>query len=97
MKTKTKHSPLPWEVKKMGSTHTIREKDGYLIATVWDHNSNLQEGDASFIIRACNNHYELLEACKVASDYFFSKNLADTANTVKEIINQAISNTERER
>ena len=59
-----KHSELPWKVSGTNGVHCakgpavalLRHKDG-------SARHNAQE-NAAFIVKACNNHYKLLEALK---------------------------------
>ncbi len=59
-----KHTPLPWRVDydhtKKQSPFTITRGDGPL---EWEHLASVYlSEDAKFIVRACNNHYKLLNA-----------------------------------
>ena len=70
------HSELPWEVKKIDNTpaSAIFSNLDVPIAGVW-----LAE-NASFIVRACNNHEKLLEVLKHAEkevNKWHSLNVAD--------------------
>ncbi len=68
-----KHTPLPWKVKYY---HTYGEEvmidvstSGGRIATVtlWAAACGVKDiagANADLIVRACNSHYELLEACQ---------------------------------
>jgi len=60
---KTEHTPTPWEI---GISHTeeiaIRHPEGDCIATVCDLLEGEAQANASFIVRACNSHDELV-AC----------------------------------
>lgn len=52
------HTPLPWYAKKNPKLSAVRaESDGEYIAEMIGSYAN-----AAFIVRACNSHYELLEA-----------------------------------
>lgn len=72
MKTETKHTTLPWINDPLQPT--IWANGGEIkIATIDDLpriNGKSQwieeQANAAFIIRACNSHYELLQACKAA-------------------------------
>ena len=74
---KTKHSVLPWKTNEgdfrtngMGEFIEINDRDGEEIAHIMEDEPNgirkIDRANANFIIRACNNHYQLLEACKKA-------------------------------
>jgi len=59
-----KHSPLPWKISEEPTDSTdfaIVDKDN---KWVWFDRPN-----AEFIIRACNMHYELMEALEKAKEY----------------------------
>lgn len=65
------HSELPWKVIKMEGSNDLyiltKNKKGwneYILAGIIP---NLDaKANASFIVRACNNHEKLVEACKEA-------------------------------
>lgn len=79
---KTKHTPLPWHVfsnykggipLSVGSLHSPR--GSVTIARIdWlgsnskelDDSTGIIKADAEFIVRACNTHYDLVNACKEA-------------------------------
>jgi len=74
----TKRTPSPWTLESgraVGSV--IAEVGDYSITApddVHDWSNNfVEQADAEFIVRACNAHDELLEACKLllsgADDY----------------------------
>lgn len=62
----TKHTPLPWHIKDQNvggdKYHYIQQKGKFIgfVMGITD------KADAEFIVRACNSHYELLEAAKAA-------------------------------
>ena len=65
--TKQEHTKLPWKVNNGFKNLTITtEEDGLYIAESEGRigNSDLDLANAQFIVKACNNHYKLLEACK---------------------------------
>jgi hypothetical protein len=55
----SEHTPLPWCAKE-GMIYA-ENGDGKTIATL---NSPAVDADAEYIVRACNCHEELVEACK---------------------------------
>lgn len=66
-----KHTPGPWQVNKKVKTSVETAIDGQginLIADCSDCDGERlrteDEANAQFIVRACNSHYILLEACK---------------------------------
>lgn len=61
-----KHTPLPWEIEQGTSFIVARTGPRHAIAECWgDELSNIQ-ANAELIVRACNTHAELVEACKAA-------------------------------
>lgn len=62
--SKGKHTPLPWGQDGL-DPDSIIGPDGKIIAVtgLFAH-----ELDAAFIVRACNVHYELVEALEMAQD-----------------------------
>lgn len=67
----TKHTPLPWEALKGGPIVHQRESDGYVYVAdtdvctnVYHPSRDLIKANAEFIVKACNCHDDLLEACK---------------------------------
>ena len=65
-----KHTPGPWKVK-------LNLEDGFNIARIWELPNS--QANAEFIVRACNSHDDLLEACKYAF-----KNLKPQGNIKKD-------------
>jgi len=71
MKHTPKHTPLPWTL--------LPDSDGLPDSEGWTLRSNGQDimsrpfdctnSDAAFIVKACNSHYKMLEACKAALEY----------------------------
>ena len=66
------HSPLPWrildvltEVEIVTDRNTAHETES-LVQFKGQRNAKV---DAAFIVRACNNHYQLLAALKNTLDY----------------------------
>ena len=69
--TNTKHTPLPWKIHSVTDKHHIQiraKKAGTefecspAVLGGWDTSAEENEANAQFITRACNSHYELLEA-----------------------------------
>ena len=58
MTNKPEHTALPW--KQYGSE--IWQDDTTFIAKVASERIGSREANAAFIVRACNSHYELVEA-----------------------------------
>jgi len=69
-----KHTPLSWQwywrlgdnmEADCGIFHEKREGLAYAIARCPKYTKEDQwKSDAAFIVKACNSHYDLLEACK---------------------------------
>lgn len=99
-----KHTELPWE-RQDKTIYKINDekfaKSNIFFASVqggWKKEEERtsqeeMEANAVFIVKACNNHYQLLEACKVALNqlwsFSMSKNNENAINLVTKAINQA--------
>ena len=65
-----KHTPGPWEICKHGTPEAFPQYGVYAEGNQNDHvivkgdNQENAEANAAFIVRACNSHYEMLEALK---------------------------------
>ena len=61
----TKHTDLPWSERNVGYGSFIRPEIAWIgfgtVRTIAEHRAN-----AAFIVRACNAHYEMLDALKKA-------------------------------
>ena len=89
------HTELPWQC--VGGT-TIIGSDGEPIAKVSWPTPNLEEQKANiaFIVRACNSHEGLLEACREALDLMLHLEwIEPNALTVKANMRAAIAKAER--
>lgn len=80
MKTKTTHTPTPWNVEGYFDANppygwpAYRIK-GQLLNCSIEPNESLREevkANAAYIVRAVNSHEELLDACKAVDIYFKS-------------------------
>lgn len=86
------HTPLPWRIKTPAHATIEGEKihsydDGWTkyygnVANICDGKD--REANAAFIVRACNSHYDLLEALERAMPY-----LEDAANDCRDTPNEA--------
>lgn len=67
--TERKHTPLPWRNPE-GSVSLLAVQDGDAVKvadiTGSVQNPHAQAANADFIAKACNSHYDLLEACRSA-------------------------------
>ena len=57
------HTPLPWKLHDGGAA--ITDSEGRLISSCYQVPKRTlfeEKANAAFIVRACNSHYELLEA-----------------------------------
>jgi len=62
----SKHTALPWEE----HDYYVSDKDGNTIALTDNGDPEkfeIHQANAEFIVRACNSHYDLLEALKTLS------------------------------
>jgi len=73
----SKHTPTPWDVHEFGSfdtfeIHPAQDENGEIvIADLGDDTegpATTREANAECIVRACNSHDELVEACKALCD-----------------------------
>ena len=65
------HTKLPWgywpDCCRDGGMITTNENGGHIAApTFFEKSPELTKANAAFIVKACNSHYELLDACKEA-------------------------------
>ena len=61
------HTPLPWVIDKYGSVTHGREcvsANGFSMVMSPGDVQNEAKANAAFIVRACNSHYQLVEAAK---------------------------------
>ncbi len=89
-----KHTKLPW---KIGiEPQVVSSKEGKVICrTSYKNPAKDVEGvaTAEFIVRACNSHYELLEALVAVSEILGQGNQLDAVydkGWIDELINKAI-------
>lgn len=77
----TKHSPLPFKIGPL-DTREIRDESDADIAMTLDTyvGPDVSDANAHFIVRACNNHYRLLEACKALIHAFITERCAPMNN-----------------
>ena len=88
-----KHTELPWKIYdwKNWDQAEIQNKENDVICK-FPHLLPNWLNDAQFIVRACNSHYELLEACKFAKSVIqFGESWIDKC---EEVISQAIAKAE---
>lgn len=72
MKQEIKHTPLPWNLKNHHDQNVIYGLENnqctmeFCVAVVNcdDRTNSENKANAEFIVRACNAHYQLLEALK---------------------------------
>ena len=105
----TQHTPGPWHISKHCRT-AINDSSLVAmrhIASTGDHTTNFNfietmdenEANAEFIVRACNSHYKLLEACRAfirwnddTNNGFPDENLLDIAvESARDAIEKATS------
>ena len=93
----TKHTPLQWEASKHGTPDYAPQFGIYAHGKPNDHcivTGDNAQADAAFICRAVNNHYELLEACKVALAGFNTASNTVWAKSYKKTLREAIARAE---
>lgn len=71
--TEVKHTPRPWKLGKNDGNivQHIYDADGTWIAYTRSPDAmpcEVTTANADFIVRACNSHYELVEALALAAD-----------------------------
>lgn len=67
MRSKPKHSPLPWHYKNLELPCLFDANNNALTYSIDGVSGGLEnEVDAEFIIKAVNSHYAFVEACKDA-------------------------------
>jgi len=73
MKAKQSHTPGPWYIHH-NKVDIISSQDRFLIAHVsTEYRGNEYEANAEFIVRACNDHDELLTQLKLAKSMLVAK------------------------
>jgi len=91
----TAHSQLLW---KVDDTDCIEDSKGKCVSVCVNENS---EANASFIVRACNNHEKLVKACKRILSCFNSEGeieqqYQDQLSVALEKVKQALQSAEGE-
>jgi len=76
---KMKHTDLPWRVSEVALTR-IESGDATICSSwVYGRSSTEEKANAAFIVKACNNHYQLIDALRelhrVASFTDYSKEM----------------------
>lgn len=70
---KGKHSPIPWILKytdEENCEYDINSPDGECVYSCESYYpSGISNENSEFIVKAVNNHYALLEACKLLLEY----------------------------
>ena len=87
MTTQHKHTALPWKQGIIKTDVVIRyetdngsyEADIARCNTTLPNPKETDQANAAFIVRACNNHYQLMKVLKKADEYFKHLN-TDSAN-----------------
>lgn len=95
------HTPTPYQVIKRGDEYAITNYDGLLITRIYTGGASSIErefANVSFIVRACNSHDALIEACETGLEgmKFLKKMLGsrvplqwDAIDIVEKALNQA--------
>lgn len=95
------HSKLPWKVGILGEyTPYIYNKDVGIadITSLGFADNKEPTANAEFIVRACNNHYKLVEACKDILDivqFASDSQLSVPTNHVINKLTEAIKEVEK--
>jgi hypothetical protein len=76
MTEKAEHTELPY-IRKGGIVISAKHYDHVAVSAMNRETKGRMEANAKFIVRACNSHYKLLEACKEFVRF------AELPNTVK--------------
>jgi len=87
-----KHTTLPW--KDYGHAGQINGADNSFIFQVESKNT---KEDVEFVLRACNSHYNLLEALKKANEEIFANDTlvgSERYFKVRKILCAAINKAE---
>jgi hypothetical protein len=85
------HTPTPWRSLIKGGRFIITD-DGIPIAECMHELKQPDGANAAFIVKACNCHDELLEACKVAlNDHKYGLLPSDTRILLRKAIARAES------
>jgi len=90
------HTPGPWQVVGSRITTLGNDKEREVVARVVAK-ANIFERDANaeYIVKACNHHDELLEACKAVIAEGYTHNLNLSEKTL-ELVNASIAKAEGE-
>lgn len=90
----TKHTPGPWYQHRTKDKvyANVRSANVGCIADCGSRSDSIAQANAAFIVRACNSHDKLLEACKTAL-WELQGNLEH--GTAKPIIEAAIAEAEK--
>lgn len=96
MTQETKHTPLPYKVVTGGDNIDVQADSRKHIARCgrrWSAKESFEKANANaeFIVRACNSHYDLLEAAKLLGEYAeaylpFSRGNIAEADAIKNAI-----------
>ena len=86
------HSPLPWKIrgsdpKQVRNYTNIEDSEGNFMCNlfrrwIW---KDISRADAEFIVRACNSHYELVEALEEILEWrdLITQNYPDMAGLIR--------------
>ena len=86
-----KYSPLPWRVKDSDGYAVIKDGRGECVTFI---DAGPEMADAEFIVRAVNNHAELLAALKATMAYWTDTGFAECdegCNCIVDICRAAIA------
>jgi hypothetical protein len=88
------HSELPWQVTLPKNGHLMVRSCNNLIMADCGANTDANEANAAFIVRACNNHEILLGVCKKVLQNIKAGNPKLGTAFVTDLLEQAIQSAE---
>ena len=100
--TNTQHTETPWEVYKSANGLYIQTPNrNRIIATIYPTRVVSQhqdmEANARFIVKACNNHDALVEACGAALEFMVALDIQRKVISGLSLqLNEALANLNRD-
>lgn len=95
--SKPQHAPLPWK-KSLDGGLSIHAQGMCICLDNMDEaesHPEINEANFDFILRACNSHYELLAALRVARRYIENLGMGPDERGVYKIVTEAIIKGEK--
>lgn len=78
------HTPLPWKVSEFDlppGDYQISVIGAGRVICDMPSTKEVDDANAQFIVKACNNHYDLLNACKAQAEAENHKRICDECYT----------------